>query len=68
LTGAHDGFPAYEIYINNKQIYGSKNDHPEKDLEDFWIEIANVSQIKYYSPCKIDLHRKYKSLRRLTVY
>ena len=26
--------------VNAAIIVGSKNDHPEKDLEDFWIEIA----------------------------
>ena len=26
--------------VNASIIVGSKNDHPEKDLEDFWIEIA----------------------------
>ena len=26
--------------VNAAIIVGSKSDHPEKDLEDFWIEIA----------------------------
>src|ERR671933_819332 len=26
--------------VNAAMIVGSKNDHPEKDLEDFWMELA----------------------------
>jgi len=29
--------------VNAAIIVGSKNDHPEKDLEDFWMEIAESS-------------------------
>jgi NTE family protein len=29
--------------VNAAIIVGSKNDHPEKDLEDFWIELAESS-------------------------
>jgi dihydroxy-acid dehydratase len=30
--------------INGAIIAGSKNDHPEKDLENFWLELAESSQ------------------------
>ena len=36
---------AWYVYwsVNAAIIVGSKSDHPEKDLEDFWIEIAESS-------------------------
>jgi NTE family protein len=54
--------------VNAAIIVGSKSDHPEKDLEDFWIEIgeSNLNIIPDIFMYDWDAYTKNYSLKRLS--
>ena len=54
--------------VNAAIIVGSKSDHPEKDLEDFWIEIgeSNLNIIPDVFMYDWDAYTKNYSLKRLS--
>jgi NTE family protein len=47
--------------INAAIIVGSKSDHPEKDLEDFWLELAENNPSIIPDICLIDYDRNTKT-------
>src|SRR6476469_3281415 len=54
--------------VNAAIIVGSKSDHPEKDLEDFWIEIgeSNLNIVPDIFMYDWDAYTKNYSLKRLS--